>query len=187
MTVPLSNSPAVRVGRYNPAVMTPAKQPSAGERLRALLKASNLEPAEASKLAGYPYRSGLQHHLESQQAHFHPKVIEKLARLVGKGNPPIAEAQVQALAINLSQLSPGIGSSPQVRVTHEVATDVLSSTRSGGAESKNREDAVEANMIHRLIEDVAILKSQVRELKARVAKREERGSPARPRKAGQRR
>jgi hypothetical protein len=78
--------------------MTPAL-PLAGERLRKLLHSARISVATAAKIAGYPYPSGLQCHVASTQRYFHPKVIERLFRLVGHGSPAITETQILALAI----------------------------------------------------------------------------------------
>ena len=153
----------------------------AGPRLRRLLADAGLSQSDAAKICGYRHQSGIGRLLASKNDYFLPDVVNRLAKLIGKGTPPISEAQIQAFAVPV-QLSTGPrGTYPENQVTDSSQRSVPSSSRD--ASGKGVVD-MEASLIHRLIEDVALLKSQVRELKTRVAKREDVGTPTpRPHRA----
>jgi hypothetical protein len=151
---------------YNFSVMPPAP---AGQRLRKLLNAVGLNTAAAAKIAGFPYRSGLQYHVDSTQPYFHPRVIAKLANLIGRGSPPITEAQIQALAI----IGGGgeTGFYPQPTVTDKSQLSHLqSSTHEGRVGEDRGGKAMEADLLRGLIEDMGVLKKRISDLETEVDK-----------------
>ena len=160
-----------------------SKTPTAGERLRQVLKKANLDPATASKLAGYPFRSGLQFQLGSKQPYFHPKVIEKLTKLVGRGNPAISEAQIQALGVP-EKLSTTLQSYPEgASLAPQPEPVPRSSMPVGVAGDSTGSRRMEADLIRGLIEDVAILKSEIRAMKSKMARQGNSGTDTPPTRA----
>jgi hypothetical protein len=163
--VPHCNNKTVPPSEYSISGMKPSNP--AGERLRRLLSGAGLDTATASKIAGFPHRSGLQYHVDSTQPYFHPRVVAKLVRLIGHGSPAITEAQIQALAIIGS--SAESGGYPQLPVTDKSQLFGLDSgSHAGRAPDDRGGKAMEAALLRSLIEDVGDLKKRVSDLETEI-------------------
>jgi hypothetical protein len=141
-----------------------------------MLAASGLSPAAAYKIAGYPFQSGLQHHLESEQLYLHPKVIVRLARLIGHGSPPITEAQIQALAVDAALLARH--TDPVNQFTRPQPTGNLQlPDRRGSPEVGGQ--MVEGALLRDLLRQMDRIENDLQELKRAVAGRQPRPPAAR--------